>query len=375
MHIIGMDVFKYAVGYAHGTYVMSGDRVASTEDGTVVRIRTDEGIDGWGEITTLGKVYLPTFPDGIRTALKDLGEALVGKDPVNIGGVNRIMNATLLGQEFAKSPIDIACWDILGKLLNRPISALIGGVINERFPVYEAVPLDTPDAMGDFIRSRRAVGTNRFQLKVGNNPFDDIARTRASVEAGDANTVIVADSNGGWSMAAAKLALQGMAGLPVYVEQPCRSTADCILAHRGSLLPLVLDESIVNHDEVYRAKYEANAVSINLKFGKLGGLTNVVKARDLLQDLNLAVSVEDMWGGDIITAATSHVAATTRPESLLMTPFFNDWTDGHLANHLPRSSNGFGTAPTGAGLGIEIDIKKLGRPLFSVGRNKPAVDS
>ncbi|MBP2447641.1 L-alanine-DL-glutamate epimerase-like enolase superfamily enzyme [Rhizobium leguminosarum] len=285
------------------------------------------------------------------------------------------MNATLLGQEFAKSPIDIACWDILGKLLNRPISALIGGVINERFPVYEAVPLDTPDAMGDFIRSRRAVGTNRFQLKVGNNPFDDIARTRASVEAGDANTVIVADSNGGWSMAAAKLALQGMAGLPVYVEQPCRSTADCILAHRGSLLPLVLDESIVNHDEVYRAKYEANAVSINLKFGKLGGLTNVVKARDLLQDLNLAVSVEDMWGGDIITAATSHVAATTRPESLLMTPFFNDWTDGHLANHLPRSSNGFGTAPTGAGLGIEIDIKKLGRPLFSVGRNKPAVDS
>ncbi|MBP0587741.1 mandelate racemase, partial [Mycobacterium tuberculosis] len=85
-------------------------------------------------------------------------------------------------------------------------------------------------------------------------------------------------------------------------------------------LPLVLDESIVNHDEIYRAKYEANAVSVNLKFGKLGGLTNTIKARDLLQELNMAVSVEDMWGGDIITAATSHVAATTRPESLLMTP-------------------------------------------------------
>ncbi len=122
-----------------------------------------------------------------------------------------------------------------------------------------------------------------------------------------------------------------MAGLPVYVEQPCRSTIDCILAARGSSLPLVLDESIVSADEVFRAKYEANAVSVNIKFGKLGGLTNLVRARDLLQDLNMAVSVEDMWGGDIITAATSHVAATTRPESLLMTPFFNDWTDGHLA--------------------------------------------
>jgi L-alanine-DL-glutamate epimerase-like enolase superfamily enzyme len=366
MKISGIDVFRYDVGYAHGTYVMSGDRRADTEDGTVVRILTDEGLEGWGEITTLGKVYLPTFPEGIRTALKDLGEALIGKDPTNIGQVNRVMNATLMGQEFAKSPIDIACWDIKGKALGLPVSALIGGVVNERFPIYEAVPLAEPAKMGAFIRARREAGINRFQLKVGNNPHEDVARVRASVEAGDGQTIIVADSNGGWSLAAARLALQGLAGLPVYVEQPCRSTADCILAHRGSSLPLVLDESIVTSDDVYRAKYEANAVSINLKFGKLGGLTNVVKARDLLQDLNLAVSVEDMWGGDIITAATSHVAATTRPESLLMTPFFNDWTDGHLAHHMPRSSQGFGAAPMGPGLGIEVDVARLGQPLFSI---------
>lgn len=366
MKIVGVDVFAYEVGYAHGTYVMSGDRRAATEDGTVVRVRTDEGIDGWGEITTLGKVYLPTFPEGIRTAIRDLAKALIGCDPTNIAKVNRVMHMTLMGQEFAKSPIDIACWDILGKSLNRPISALIGGVLNERFPIYEAVPLGSPSAMADFIRDRRAAGINRFQLKVGNNPFEDVARTRASVEAGDDNTIIVADSNGGWSLASARQAIQGLDGLPVFVEQPCRSTADCILATRGSQVPLVLDESIVSADDVFKAKFEANAVSINLKFGKLGGLTNLVRARDLLQDLNLAVSVEDMWGGDIITAATSHVAATTRPESLLMTPFFNDWTDGHLAGYLPRSAGGFGAAPTAPGLGIDVELAKLGDPLFSV---------
>ena len=221
--------------------------------------------------------------------------------------------------------------------------------------------------MAEYITERRKTGVNRFQLKVGNNPLEDIARTRASVEAGDEKTVIVADSNGGWSLASAKLAVQGMAGLPVYIEQPCRTTADCILAHRGSALPLVLDESIISADEVYRAKYEANAVSVNLKFGKLGGLTNVVRARDLLQDLNMAVSVEDMWGGDIITAATSHIAATTRPASLLMTPFFNDWTDGHLAGYSPRSQDGFGSAPIGPGLGIEVDISRLGKPVMIIG--------
>ena len=110
MKITGVDIYKYTVGYAHGTYVMSGDRVAATEDGTVIRIRTDQGLEGWGEITTLGKIYLPTFPDGIRIALKDLSEALIGTDPTNIGMVNRIMAGTLMGQEFAKSPIDIASW-------------------------------------------------------------------------------------------------------------------------------------------------------------------------------------------------------------------------------------------------------------------------
>ena len=53
-----------------------------------------------------------------------------------------------------------------------------------------------------------------------------------------------------------------MAGLPVYVEQPCRSTIDCILAARGSSLPLVLDESIVSADEVFRAKYELSLIHI-----------------------------------------------------------------------------------------------------------------
>jgi 1-pyrroline-4-hydroxy-2-carboxylate deaminase len=100
------------------------------------------------------------------------------------------------------------------------------GVPNDRFPIYEAVPLAVPGEMAAFIRERGAVGINRFQLKVGNNPFDDVARTRASAEAGDANTIIVADSNGGWSLASAKLAMHGLAGLAVILSSPAaqRST-------------------------------------------------------------------------------------------------------------------------------------------------------
>jgi L-alanine-DL-glutamate epimerase-like enolase superfamily enzyme len=85
-----------------------------------------------------------------------------------------------------------------------------------------------------------------------------------------------------------------------------------------------------------------------------------------MQELNMMASIEDTWGGDVITAAVSHVAASTRPESLLNTPFMNDWTDGHVAGHTPRSVNGRGSAPTGPGLGITVDTTALSDPIFTV---------
>jgi L-alanine-DL-glutamate epimerase-like enolase superfamily enzyme len=89
-----------------------------------------------------------------------------------------------------------------------------------------------------------------------------------------------------------------------------------------------------------------------------------VQMRALAQELGLGVSIEDMWGGDVITAAVSHLAASTSPEHLENVSFFNDWTDGHVAGHEPRSVNGRGRAPSAPGLGIEVDAARLGEPVF-----------
>jgi cis-L-3-hydroxyproline dehydratase len=365
--IVGVDAFGYEVRYAHGEYVMSGGRAAVTQTGTLVRLRTDEGLAGWGEITPLGSTYLPTFSDGIRAALRFLAPHLLGLDPTNISVVTRVMDAVLMGHQYAKSPVDIACWDIRGRAVGLPVSALFGGVLQEDFPVYQAVPLGTPESMASFVERGREAGINRFQLKVGNDPRDDDARTRAVVAKAADDTIVIADSNGGWNLLDARIAMNALADLPVFIEQPCRTTEDSVLAARGSRLPLVLDESIVTLSDVYEAKQAAGVSSINIKISRVGGLTGAARMRDVMQELNLGVSVEDMWGGDVITAAVSHLAASTRPESLLMVSFMNDWTDGRIAGHQPRSAGGRGSAPTGPGLGIEVDTSRLGEPLFSVG--------
>jgi cis-L-3-hydroxyproline dehydratase len=365
MKLVAANVFDYKLNYAHGEYVMSGGRAAVHQIGTLVRLRTDEGLEGWGEITPLGSTYLPTSPNIVRAGLAEILPQLIGLDPTNISLMNRAMDTAMLGQGYAKSAVDIACWDLLGKRIGIPISRLIGGVLQEDFPIYEAVPLGSPESMGDFVRARREAGINRFQLKVGNAPTDDIARTRASAEAGGTDTTIIADSNGGWNILDAQLAMRGMEDLPVYVEQPCRTTQDSIIAHRNCRLPLVLDESITNATELFEAKTVAGAMSVNIKISRVGGFTKAVRMRDLMQELNMMVSVEDMWGGDVITAAVSHIAASTRPESLLNVSFFNDWTDGHVAGYTPRSANGRGSAPTGPGLGITVDTEWLGEPIFT----------
>jgi L-alanine-DL-glutamate epimerase-like enolase superfamily enzyme len=107
---------------------------------------------------------------------------------------------------------------------------------------------------------------------------------------------------------------------------------------------------------------------VNIKLARVGGITGALRMRSLAQDLGMTMCIEDVWGGDVTTAAVSHVAASTRPDALLHASFFNDWTNEHIADHVPRSKQGRGEAPTTPGLGVSVDVKALGKPLFEVAR-------
>lgn len=366
MKITAIEAYGYQLTYAHGEYVMSQGRAAQSQASTLVRILTDEGIEGWGESSTLGGTYLPAFAESTREGIRIMASSLIGLDPTDISDIHRAMDIVLLGQNSSKSAIDIACWDVLGKVAGLPIAKLIGGITQPDFPLYEAVPLASPDEMVEFVRIRGEAGINRFQVKVGNDPYEDAERTRAVVKACSDDAVIVADSNGGWNLQAAIIAVRKMADLNVYIEQPCRDTADCAIVQKMSSRPLVMDESVVNSAELYRAKYEAGAGSVNIKLARVGGITGAVRMRALAQDLGMTMCIEDVWGGDVTTAAVAHVAASTRPDALLHASFFNDWTKEHVAGYVPRSQRGRGKAPTAPGLGIQVDLGALDKPLFTV---------
>jgi len=366
MRIERVDVYGYDLTYVHGSYVMSGGRVIETLPSTVVRITTDDGVEGFGETCPLGPAYLPSHGAGARAALQELGPALLGLDPREPAILADRMDAALLGHAYAKSAVDAACWDALGRATGLPICTLLGGRRQESFPLYIAVPLGPVDEMAACVEARRAEGIHHFQLKLGADPREDAARVRAVLEATTDEEVVIADANGGWRLQDAVVAARLLEGLDrVFFEQPCPTLEECLYVRRLTTLPMVLDEVISDTASFLRAWREDAMEAVNLKVSKVGGLTRARQLRELAETLGIRLTVEDTWGGDLVTAAVAHLAASVQPELLFTVSFMNDWTREHVAGYEPRSRDGVGAAPTGPGLGVEVDLEALGEPLFS----------
>lgn len=366
MKIERVDVYGFELTYVHGTYVMSGGRKITSLPSTIVCVGADNGLQGWGEVCPLGTTYLPAHAEGARAALSLLAPAILGLDPMNHGAVNDAMDAALNGHAYAKSPIDVACWDMTGRALGIGVSALLGGIRQQRFPLYMAVPLGTPDEMTAYVLARCNEGIHRFQLKVGGDPAVDAVRVRQIIEATGPEDLVIADANCGWRLNDALLAVRAIEPLPrLYLEQPCPTMEECIEVRRRTSLPMVYDEIVTDLPTLLRAIREGGAGAVNLKVSRVGGLTKARLLRDVCDELGIQVTIEDTWGGDIVSATSAHLAASTHARCLLTVSFMNDWTNEHVAGYQPRSAAGFGTAPAGPGLGIDVDASKLGEPLLS----------
>jgi L-alanine-DL-glutamate epimerase-like enolase superfamily enzyme len=365
MRIAALDVFGYDVTYVDGAFELSGGRVVESLPSTVVRVTTDDGIAGFGETCPLGAAYLPAHGEGARAALRELGPSVLGLDPREPATLNDRMDTRLLGHEYAKSAIDVACWDAAGRAAGVPVCVLLGGRRLESYPLYAAIPLGPPERMAAEVERMRAAGVHQFQLKLGTEPRRDAARVHTVLEAIGTEDLVIADANGGWRAQDAVVAARLLEPLDrVHLEQPCPTLEECLYVRRLTTLPMILDEVVTDVAAFLRAFQARGMDAINMKISKVGGLTRARQLRELCERLGIGLTIEDTWGGDVATAAVSHLAASTHPEALFSVSFINDVVDQHVAGYRPRSRQSIGAAPDGPGLGIDVELDLLGEPLF-----------
>ena len=162
-------------------YALSGGRLKfDSLDSTIVRIDTDTEINGLGEGCPWGHTYLPAFGEGLRAALNLLAPALLGQDPGDIDRLNRLMDRVLPGHGYAKSPLDIALWDIAGKRTDKPLYQLLGGRHGDHVDLVSSIATGSAEEMVSRIETARANGLRHHSAKIGGiDVGTDIGRINA----------------------------------------------------------------------------------------------------------------------------------------------------------------------------------------------------
>jgi L-alanine-DL-glutamate epimerase-like enolase superfamily enzyme len=365
MRISAIHVYSLDLPLSGAGYTFAKGKKLTTVDTTLVRVDTDEGLSGWGETCPLGRTYLPSYPEGIRTGIGVLSASLIGRDPRRIGAVNETMDKTLEGHAYVKSAIDVACHDIFGKASGLPVHALLGGRHQESLPMYFSLTQDDPDDMLALARQRWGEGYGHVQVKVGGDVARDIERIRAVVGGKGDDNIVICDANRGWRRDEAVRVAAATRDLDYVLEQPCDRYDDCLTVRRRAPQPFKLDETLKGAQDILRALNDDAMDVACIKVSKLGGLSKSRFARDLCAAAGIPMCVEDVWGGDIVAAALAHLAVSTPSDVFLNTTDLHNYNDLHFAAGAPVAERGRLIVGDEPGLGVTPDENVLGEPVAS----------
>ncbi|MFV2052244.1 mandelate racemase/muconate lactonizing enzyme family protein [Aliiroseovarius sp. YM-037] len=363
MKISKISVFQKGLPYGGGGLAV-GDlseertRTFDTFNSTVVVVETDAGLSGCGESCPWG----PTDPGTMR-ALPILANALLGIDPRQLHEIELNMDAAIEGHTYAKSAIDIACWDILGKSKDVPVYDLLGGKLTDGAPLYRCVMEQKHDKIRAEIEQYRAAGYKYLKLRVGIHPEEDIELIRFAAEIAEPGEVVYADANCRWTLPEAMQVAQAIEDIDVMIEQPCLTYEDCLHLRRNTNQSMKLDELVTDQFIAKRIIRDKAADVACVKMARIGGLTKARRIRDIFVEKGTKVVTECMMGGEIISAAVSHFAASTPANLLFNTTDLHAYNTESTGSPAPPTSDGRLYCHGTPGLGVEPDFESLADPV------------
>lgn len=376
MKIIGVDIFPLTMSFGTDAIEESFGTVGKREDDVIIKLYTDEGITGLGEGNTLGPFYSGesqgTVTDIIANHL--FPKVLEGEDPFNIDNIHFKMDRVVYGNSVAKSAVDFALHDIMGKFLNIPVYKLLGGCFAKKVPMRWSVGIDSPDKIAALAKKGIDAGFRGIKMKVGLNISDDIEMVSAIREAIGPDLIIDIDVNGAYTPKEAISTLRKMEKFaPILIEQPVmRDDLDGMaLVRKNVNVPIASCESALTLTQIMRVIKMEAADFFNFKIDRSGGFFRGKQAVHMIDAAGLFAVGSEQLGFGIEVAAQAHFAVST---SILKTPGGYgmgllkmakqldtvNW-DGDIVYNTPRIQNGCLEVPEGPGLGVELNEEALGK--------------
>lgn len=280
----------------------------------IVKIETDEGLVGYGEGSP-GILITGETLKGTTECIELFEKQLIGIDPLDIEKVHSVMNSIAAHAPSAKTAVDIACYDLLGKKADLPLYKLLGGFAST-VKTDMTIGLDTPEVMKDKAELAISQGFDTLKIKVGTGSDSDIARLKAIREVVGSQVKIRLDANQGWKPKEAVNMINRLSEYDIeLVEQPVayHDIDGLAFVTKNVATPIMSDESCFNSKDALRL-VRAHAVDfVNIKLMKCGGIHEAIKINSICE----AAGIECMIGcmveeTNIGVTAAAHLAAATK---------------------------------------------------------------
>lgn len=349
--------------------------LTSARTATLVRVKTEDGLEGFGE------AWGP--PEVVVRQVEALAPSFIGRDPFDLEAIaGRISGGGYhLGVQglhiTALSGLDIACWDLMGKATGRPVAQLLGGIARREVRCYASTGYFTNQGgphggLEPMLEAAMQGGFTALKIKIGHGVADDVARVKiARKVAGDAALLLV-DINGNYTADAVIACADALQPFdPHWIEEPVTPPD---LAGFERVRQMVRIPTATGEAEFTRFGFR-DLISRRLvdvlqpDVTKVGGLLEAKTIARMAQAWHIRVSPH-VWGGAVAVAAGLHLACslpdyphTTDPGFPLLFEYDrapNGLRD-ELAPNLPRPSNGVISLPEGPGLGIDLDEQAIAR--------------
>lgn len=339
--------------------------IVSTKSFLIIEVELENGIVGIGEGTTPGIWWNGESVETMKVVIDQyLTPILLRKDPRNIESILQTFDRHIRANPFAKATVEMALYDVVGKVYNVPAHQLLGGLFQSEIAVKWA--LATGDADGDIAEGKELVQGNDykdFKIKAGKfSPADDAERAVYIANGLRGISSIGIDPNGSWDRMTAMKWMDRMfeAGVD-FLEQPLTPVdfegAAALVSMRK--VPVMADESLATVQDAIRLAKEQAATIFSLKIHKSGGMRNTVKIAAIAEGAGISCFGGTSLESSIGTAASIHAFGAIRNLDYGSESFGPQWLADDLVKNPLQYKDGKIIVPMGAGLGVELDQEKV----------------
>jgi len=298
---------------------------AKTRAHAVLKITTEDGIVGYGEASP-SPAFMGETGHTIKLVIDNyIAPMIIGENIFDVDMIHEKMNSAIYGNYAAKSTIDIALHDAMGKSLSIPVYKLIGGKFRPEVDLSWVVGMQDIDSAIVEAKEKINMGYKTLKVKVGKNPYDDYNLVEKIRNAVGDKVAIRLDANQGYDY---RTAIETFRKIEEFglesIEQPVqRWDIEGMKIIKNSLkTPIMADESVSSIHDINRIIKENAADIVNIKVGKVGGISIAKKIANSLEIAGMTATAGSNLEVGIGSAASIHFVTSSKsvclPNDLLL---------------------------------------------------------